>query len=451
MNLAILDRSSFSTENRSFTWIESLPSGWQAVRLRHLAKEPLAYGANEAALEDSAAFPRFIRITDINEDGSLRPETFKSLAPEIAEPYLLKEGDVLLARSGATVGKAFIYKREWGKACFAGYLIKFSCNQNLLLPGFLFAFTQSSIYWSQVRSGTIQATIQNFSAEKYSEICIPLPPVYQQLRIISYLDRETEKIDALIAAKKRLLELLGEKRRSMITHAVTCGLDANAPTKDSGLEWLGTVPVHWTIEHLKYHLSDIEQGWSPQSDSYPAEIEEWGVLKVGAVNGWNFNPNENKRIPPDLIIPLEHEIKPGDILISRANTTELVGSASLVKEVRPKLLLCDKLYRPVLQSRRLIPEYLVFYLRSSSGRFEIESDATGASGSMQNISQGTIANLWIPIPPKNEQAQIVTHIENQLSLLRQLEETTQQAIALLQERRTSLISAAVTGQLEIPS
>jgi type I restriction enzyme, S subunit len=97
-------------------WLGEIPAHWTATRMKFLATEPLAYGANEAALEDDPSFPRFVRITDVDSEGNLRDETFKSLPPEVAEPYLLRDGDVLLARSGATVGKAFIYKPAWSIA-----------------------------------------------------------------------------------------------------------------------------------------------------------------------------------------------------------------------------------------------------------------------------------------------------------------------------------------------
>ena len=202
-------------------WLGEIPRRWGVERLRYLASEPLMYGANEAALETDPSFPRFVRITDISEDGSLRSETFKSLPSEIAEPYLLREGDVLLARSGATVGKTFIYRKEWGKACFAGYLIRLRCNRDLLLPDFLFAFTQSHIYWSQIRGGTIQATIQNFSAEKYGGILLPLPPPTEQHSIVVYLDGETAKIDELSSTVKKNVKLLQERRAALISAAVT--------------------------------------------------------------------------------------------------------------------------------------------------------------------------------------------------------------------------------------
>lgn len=373
---------------------------------------------------------------------------------EIASKQL-KKGDLILEKSGGgekqLVGRVISFELDEVATC-SNFLEFLRPRQSLLYSRFgTYLFyslwsTRSVLKYIKQTTG-----IQNLDAEEYLSQIVNIPSWSIQRQISDYLDHETAKIDALIAAKKRLLELLGEKRRSLITQTVTRGLKADVPMQDSGLSWIGKFPEHWSIEHLKYHLSKIEQGWSPQSDNFPADLDEWGVLKVGAVNGWEFNANENKRIPPELTIPIEYEIKPGDLLVSRANTTELVGSASLVKEVRPGLLLCDKLYRPILQSNRLIPEYLVFYLRSLTGRFEFERDATGASSSMQNISQGTLANLWIPIPPVEEQLSIITYIENQLLLLEKLEITTKKGISLLQERRTSLISAAVTGQLQIPN
>jgi len=115
--------------------------------------------------------------------------------------------------------------------------------------------------------------------------------------------------------------------------------------KDSGVEWLGEIPAHWKTKRVKHCLKLIEQGWSPSCENRIAEDDEWGVLKVGCVNGAEFNPDENKALPADLEPCQELEIKPGDVLMSRANTRELLGSTSVIKSVRPRLLLCDKLYR----------------------------------------------------------------------------------------------------------
>src|SRR5690606_21276924 len=128
--------------------------------------------------------------------------------------------------------------------------------------------------------------------------------------------------------------------------AVTKGLDPDAPMKDSGIEWLGEVPAHWSITRVKRIISSIDQGWSPQCEGFPAlDDDSWGVLKVGCVNGGVFNPMENKALPDSLRPEIELTIREGDLLISRANTRELVGRAAVAERNFPNLLLCDKLYR----------------------------------------------------------------------------------------------------------
>ena len=371
-------------------------------------------------------------------------QTVSELA--IAEFSALKifpENTVLVAMYGATIGRVAIL----GVPACVNQAVCALAEPICFEPQYVsYALQASRDYFLSLASGGGQP---NLNAEKIKAHYIPRPSLSEQRAIANYLDHETVKIDKLISAKERLLDLLTEKRQSLITNVITCGLNPDVPMRDSGIEWIGNIPQHWEVEHLKYHIAKIEQGWSPQCDNFPADEDEWGVLKVGAVNAWEFNPDENKRLPTDLKPLTEYEIKPGDILISRANTTELVGSAALVDQVRSKLILCDKLYRLKMYGNRLYPEYLVFYLRSIAGRFEFERDATGASNSMQNISQEIVTNLWIPIPPIDEQNQIVDHIKANVLKLDNLTVAAKRTIELLQERRTALITAAVTGQIKV--
>jgi type I restriction enzyme, S subunit len=135
-----------SLRDSGIPWLGEIPAHWTVTRMKFLAIEPLSYGANGAGLEDDPTFPRFVRITDVDSEGNLRDETFKSLPPEVAEPYLLRDGDPLLARSGATVGKAFSHKLTGGVTRYAGYLIRCHCNPALMQPDFLHAYTQTESY-----------------------------------------------------------------------------------------------------------------------------------------------------------------------------------------------------------------------------------------------------------------------------------------------------------------
>jgi type I restriction enzyme S subunit len=430
-------------------WLGMLPSHWKVRRLRFAGLEPLKYGANEAADLEDTELPRYIRITDVNANGSLNSDTFRSLTEEVAAPYLLEEGDILLARSGATVGKSFQYSISWGKAAYAGYLIRFRPDKTTIHPRYAYYYFQTGCYWACINSTLIQATIQNFSAEKYNDLKFPLPSSEEQKQIAEFLDYKTAQIDALIAKKEELIEKLKEQRIAVITQAVTKGLDSDAPMRDSGVEWLGQVPEHWKDIRLRFLCDKIEQGWSPQCLNEPAEEDNWGVVKVGCVNGDRFDASENKALPSDLEPKPQYELKPNDILISRANTRELLGSAAIVpSDVRQKLLLCDKIFR--LTTTDVIREdYLTSYLRTPAARYQYEREATGSSGSMQNIGQGTIKNLIVLLPPLEEQQEISSHISHSISQLDARRDKVECAIARLSEYRTALITAATTGKIDV--
>ncbi len=207
------------------TWLGQVPQHWGVRRLKFTASKPLQYGANEAAELDDPECPRYIRITDIKEDGTLHEDTFRSLPPEVADPYLLEDGDLLLARSGATVGKSFQYLDAWGRAAYAGYLIRFRVDPAVLSARFGYYFLRSQFYWACINSSLIQATIQNFSAEKYAGINVPLPPLNEQEAIVAELEKQKVMIDQLEDATNQAIDRLTEYRTALITAATTGKID----------------------------------------------------------------------------------------------------------------------------------------------------------------------------------------------------------------------------------
>ncbi|MEQ4315862.1 restriction endonuclease subunit S, partial [Pseudomonas syringae] len=226
------------------------------------------------------------------------------------------------------------------------------------------------------------------------------------------------------------------------------GLDPSVPMEDSGVAWLGVIPAHWKFTRVRFAIEALEQGWSPQCNNDPADDEQWGVMKVGCVNGETFDGTENKALPDDLLPLIQYEIKDGDILVSRANTKELLGSAALVKNVRPRLLLCDKLYR--MKAAHIVDsEYLVRFLRSSIARYHYERHATGSSGSMQNIGQDTLKSLPLPLPPKSEQISIAKYIDSVASDISMQMQKVGNAIEKLKEYRSALITNSVTGKIDV--
>ena len=218
--------------------------------------------------------------------------------------------------------------------------------------------------------------------------------------------------------------------------------------KDSCIEWLGEIPAHWVIVRLRHVTEKIEQGWSPQCENRPANIGEWGVLKVGCVNGDAYDESENKALPVELSPKERYEIRHGDILVSRANTRELLGSATLVDKTQGKILLCDKLYR--VKTRNSIDNsFLVRVLRSVPSRFQYERNGTGTSGSMQNIGQDTLKDLTFACPSIDEQREIDQWLATAMAQFDQLQEHIETAVEKLEEYRSALITNAVTGQIKV--
>lgn len=198
------------------------------------------------------------------------------------------------------------------------------------------------------------------------------------------------------------------------------------------------------MKRLRFATRGIEQGWSPQCDNQAADDDAWGVMKVGCVNGNFFDPLENKALPANLEPLTEYELRPGDVLISRANTKELVGSAAVVpRDVRGKLLLCDKLFR-LAPDDGVCKDYLTYFLRTPAARYQYEREATGASGSMQNIGQDTIKNLALPLPALGVQKAITAFLDWKTTQLDQLIEKKRALALKLSEQRLSLITQAVT-------
>jgi len=202
-------------------WLGKIPKHWRVDKLKRLLNTPLMYGTNEPGDIDIPEYPRYVRITDFDDSGNLREDTFKSLPPEKAEGYYLSDGDILLARSGATVGKTFYFSEFEGQACFAGYLIKVQTDTNRLLPNFFYFYTKSLEYDTWKSLTFTQATIQNISARRYGYLVVPVPPKEEQMRIVKHMQRklqETNRIESNIMSQ---ISALTDYRKSLIHECVT--------------------------------------------------------------------------------------------------------------------------------------------------------------------------------------------------------------------------------------
>lgn len=362
--------------------------------------------------------------------------------------HVLAEGDLVFARRGEMGRCALVTRNEAGWLCGTGSIrVRLECDA--ANPTFLIYVLSTPWVKDWLSFASVGSTMENLNASILGRLPVQAPPREKQHNIVMFLARETARIDTLIAKQAEFLTRLDEHRHALVTHAVTRGLDASAQTHESGKPNLGIVASAWTVKKLKQVLSHIEQGWSPQCENRVAEPGEWGVLKVGCVNGSRFKDDENKALPADLNPRSSLEVRPGEVLMSRANTVELVGSISLVEKIQPQLMLCDKLYRLKFDYSQVDPRFMVYCLASPIGRQPLEAAATGASPSMKNISQDALKEVWLAFPSLVEQREIADFLDERHDAVSRMQNTVLQAIDRLRERRSALITAAVTGQIDV--
>lgn len=427
--------SYFASSDQLPAWVGQVPADWKKDWLKwHVAL------STERPDDDERALLPYLSNEDI---ASWTGKLLRSeLEPSEADSRRFRPGDVLFNKLRPYLAKVFHASFD---GVSSGELLCLRPSERV--DGrYLFYVLTSFGFIDAIDSHTFGSKMPRADWEIVGHQPLPLPRIEVQQRIARFLDEKTARIDALIAKKQALLERLAEKRQALITRAVTKGLNPDVPMKPTGLDWLESIPKHWQLQRLRFSVDRIEQGWSPQCDNRPADPGEWGVLKVGCVNSEQYDELENKALPPNLEPLRGYEVKVGDLLVSRANTRELLGSAALVESTQGKILFCDKLYR-LSVSARLDRHYLAAFLRSPLARLQYERDATGTSGSMQNIGQDTLKNLLHPLPPLAEQQAIGRWSAVAILPYMSAEEAVTRTVESLHEHRSALITAAVTGQL----
>ena len=430
-------------------WLGEIPAHWKIRRLRFACQ--VNPSKSEIANLPAETQVSFLPMENIGETGAILLTEVRTIEQVWQGYTYFRDGDVLVAKITPCFenGKGALCHDLLHEIGFGTTELHVLRAKDFVSPPFL-AYVTASGHFRMLGIASMYGAAgqQRISDDFVKDFRIALPPRAEQDAIVAFLDRKLAEIDRFIANKERLIELLKEQKAAIINQAVTRGIEPDVPTRASGIEWLGEIPAHWEVMRVKFLLTLIEQGWSPQCEARLKKENEWGVLKVGCVNGYTFNELEHKALPDFLSPKLEYEIKIGDILISRANTRELVGSTALVKKVVPQLLLCDKLYRVRLRENVLAP-FFIHIMASQTSRNQIELGASGASDSMQNIGQDVIKNLWVALPSIEEQARILVHIEEQTSGIRRAIHRIEREIELIKEYRTTLIAEAVTGKIDV--
>jgi type I restriction enzyme, S subunit len=339
------------------------------------------------------------------------------------DPFIqLKNGDLLITKDG-TIGKLAIVSNLDKSACL---------NSGIFVVRPLSTYTTEFMYWvlsSSVFSvfcdlESFGSTINHLYQNVFEQFTFPAPPESEQTQIAAFLDRETAKIDALVAEQRRLMALLKKKRQAVISHAVTRGLNPHAPMKPSGVEWLGDVPGHWEVIPLRWAAKVCSGDGLSSTEVEAIDDDEHTVKVIGGngLMGYTNQPNVNHS------------------LLAVGRVGALCGNVHLV---HPPAWITDN-------ALVLDPVSTIFDLRFLSLTLRSRNLNDIASKTAQPLITGTqVSDQRIPCPPLPEQDAIAKYLTEESSKFDTLTTEAQRAVDLLQERRTALISAAVTGQIDV--
>ena len=406
-------------------WLGLLPLDWEVVRVKFVADL-----VNEKVEPDVG--DRFIGLENVSSWTGCYLEPGEVAKPEgICNRYY--PDCVLFGKLRPYLAKSLRVADQG--ICSSEFLV---LRSRRVISRFLQYFTLTDEFIRQVDSSTYGAKMPRASWEFVGSVPTPVPSPQEQEVVGEFLDHETAKIDRLIAKQERLIELLKEKRQAVISHAVTKGLNPDAPMKDSGVEWLGEVPAHWEV--LKFSVAtSIRNGQvDPRTEPYseyiliaPNHIESGTgrllATETAAVQGADSG---------------KYRCKAGEVIYSKIRPALAKACMSPSDQV-----LCSADMYPIHGRGELSNAYLLWFMLTK----EFTAFATLASDrvAMPKINREALAECRVPVPPADEQAQIEKFLESSLFKIDTLVEKADHAIALMKEHRTALISATVTGKIDV--
>ena len=420
-------------------WIGKIPAEWTVTRLKnHLRRT-------------DARNPGGVQVLSLYRELGIVPKDSRddnhNVTSEDTSNYkYVQPGDFVVNKMKAWQGSVAVSDYE-GIVSPAYYVYKFLDNS---FHKRYFHYLIRSCYKEEFMSlsAGIRIGQWDLSSQDLDNVPVLIPTLTEQATIAEYLDRETERIDAIIAEAKASIEEYKEWKASIIYEAVTKGLDPNAEMKDSGIEWIGQIPSDWDVMKLKNIVTYMESGVSVNASQSAASEGKIGVLKTSSVSKYCFRPEENKEVNTDELDRVACPVKGNTIIVSRMNTPELVGACGYVEQDMPHLYLPDRLWQ-VHFSDTVLVKYVWYYLSSNYIRSYYASLSSGTSSSMQNISQGQFGNAYFLLPPKDTQQKIADSLDERCETIDAIITEKENLIADLESYKKSLIFEVVTGKRKV--
>ena len=437
-------------------WIGNIPDTWTVAPLKSLGigRDALFIDGDWIESKDlSEEGIRYITTGNVGEgrykeqgSGFISKETFDRLRCTEVQP-----GDVLVSRLNLPIARACIVPE-------LGARIVTSVDNVIVRPrpGFdaryiVFMLSGASHFFNteNLARGT---TMCRISRSSLGNIRYAFPSLDEQSAIATALDRETARIDALIEKKTRFIELLKEKRQALITQAVTKGLDPTVSMKDSGVAWIGEVPAHWFGSYKLVSLAKQVKGSFVNgpfgSDLLSSELQTEGVpvIYIRDVKPTGYSRKSKDCVTEKKAKQLSVcQVRPGDVLLAKVGSPP--GDACVYPIDEPLGIVTQDVVRIRPERMKVVPEYFCFLMNSGFGRSLI--DSISVESTRKRFGLGELKQLRVALPAVPEQEQIARWIEDRTSKIDSLILKSEQSAILLKERRSALITAAVTGQIDL--
>ena len=420
-------------------WLGEIAYDWTVSPIKHLVSTPVTDGPHETPEIFDEGIP-FVsaeavsggRINFEKIRGHITAEDHK----RFSRKYKPRRGDIYLIKSGATTGRVAMVETD-NEFNIWSPLAAIRCDPQKANRHFLFFYMQSKEFQTAVELSWSFGTQQNIGMGVIQNLAVPLPSLTEQQAIADFLDCETARLDALVAKKKKLIERLKEKRIALISRTVTRGLNPKSKLKSSGYDWLGDVPEHWEVRKFSREVAIAEGQVDPEKEPYAS------MLLIGPehVESGTGRLLQRATAADQAAESGKYFGRKGDVIYSK------IRPALRKLVIAPADCLCSADMYPLRARKRLDNRFIAWFFLSEefSGWSVLESDRVA----MPKINRDTLNELRMPVPPLPEQAAIAEFLERETAKLDALVAKVETAVERLQEYRTALITAAVTGKIDV--
>ena len=430
-----------SYKNSVVEWIGDIPSHWRKSKFKYVSELQTGNSLNDEQKqlyesENSEEIP-YVSSKDIDVDfKTVNYDSGLRIPREDNRFRVSPKGSFLMVIEGGSSGRKMVFLDR--DVCYVNKLCSFYSKEN---TKFQYYFVQSNNYQDKFKT-SLSGLIGGVSISNLREFELTLPPLSEQLQIVSFLDTKTSQIDSLIEKTQRKIELLKEKRISLINEVVTKGLNPNVEMKDSGVEWIGEIPSHWMIKKIKHH-SEVNVGLVINPSTY---FDDNGTVPI--ITGKNVKVTGIDLGDVDYITEESNEllwktkIYEGDLVSMRVGYP---GRTSVVKKSESGINCCSVIITRMSSS--IDSKLLEFQLNSSIGKVQVELCQGGMGQQVVNLSDWNEFNVITP--PLSEQNELVSYLDEQTQLIDKTISVEERRIDTLKEYRQSLISEVVTGKIKV--